>query len=224
MTAAQMKAYFLAEYDAATSFAAPGWEDTEISSFLNIAQDSIVSELYKNGDIHKISELLTTLTDLSCLLHPTIANGIYIADSDVDATMLAEYFYYVSSRINITRTNPDVRAEYIPAELVTRDVAPKFFVTPFNAAWFKYPKIFMESLEVQAALPRFVFLVDYYTTVPQVNVSVQIGEITYIKRPTRIDITGGTTTELNESLHQLIVQLAVQEALKAIKVTKVATQ
>jgi len=64
MTAAQFKAYFLAEYDAATSLSAPGWEDSEITSFLNIAQDSIVTELYKNKDFPKLAEITQTTTQV----------------------------------------------------------------------------------------------------------------------------------------------------------------
>ena len=53
MTAQEIKTRFLILYDKVASLAAPGYEDDEISEFLNIAQDSefleIVEGLKKKG-------------------------------------------------------------------------------------------------------------------------------------------------------------------------------
>ena len=58
MTAAQMKSEFLVRYDA-LSYGAPGWEDTDIEQFLNIAQMQIVREL----NTAKRNDLLTEIWD-----------------------------------------------------------------------------------------------------------------------------------------------------------------
>lgn len=220
MTAAQMKAYFLAEYDAATSLSAPGWEDSEISTFLNIAQDTIVTELFKNKDLSRLGELINTTTNLSAFPHPNdIPNGVFINLSSVDTTGLANFFFYVDSRTTVTRTNPVIINEYLPNELIDRDNAKKFYLTPYNKLWLKYPKAYIESLDSgDDTSPRLVILVDAYTNLPLLI------EVTYLKKPVRISITGVTTTDLNESLHQTIVQLAVEQAVKSIKAAKISNQ
>ena len=221
MTAAEFKAYFLAEYDAATSLSAPGWEDSEISSFLNIAQDSIVTELFKSGDLSKLAELVTTVYFGATSLHPSIDNGVWV--DLVDITAKPNYFYYLNGKASISRTNPIVTNKWVPFELIDRINASKFFKTPFNKPWFKYPKIFIDtfdSLDQNTNVgTRFIILVDGYTSTNIASI-----EITYLQRPDRISITNNTTTNLNESLHQTIVALAVEQAVKSIKIAKISNQ
>jgi hypothetical protein len=213
MTAAELKAYFLAEYDAATSLSAPGWEDSEISTFLNIAQDSIVTELIKNKDLARVAELINTVHAISCASNSVIVNAVSTPISDV--VVLPDYFYYLSSRTKVTRTNPVITDEWISNEPIGREDADKFFLTSYNKVWFKYPKIFIEIL---SSVPVFTVLYDAYTQEPSFI------DITYIKKPTRIDITTNISSNLNESLIQTVVQLAVEQAVKSIKVAKIANQ
>ena len=216
MTSAEIKEYFLAEYDAATSLSAPAWEDSEISSFCNIAQDSIVTELFKAGELGRIAELLNT-QQLGLTAHPNIINGYRFTLTDID---LSTYFYYVNSRTYVTaRTNPVISREWIPNELVDRVNVTKFEQTTFNKPWFKYPKILIDSVYEHGLNElQYIVLIDGYTS------PVDNSEITYIKKPIRIDITGGITTNLNESLHQMVVQLAVEQAVKSIKIAKISNQ
>lgn len=218
MTTAEMKAYFLSEYDAATSLSAPGFEDSDISSFLNIAQDNIVTELYKNKEYTKLSELFCTTSNLPLFSHPNIANGYYLIALNLSSDGLVDFFYYIDSRTKITRTNPTITNEWVPNDFITRDVANKLFKTALNKVWFKYPKSFFEMVDNGDTVRlMLVVIVDSYTT-------GTYGEVTYIKRPIRINITTSTKSELNESLHQGIVTLAVQEAVKSIKAAKISNQ
>lgn len=221
MTASELKAYFLAEYDVATSLAAPGWEDDEISSFLNIAQDSIVTELHKIKDYSLLGELINTTSSISTFTHPyDLLNAICFTLSDVTPLEANSFFYYIDSRTKLTRTNPIITESWIPNQLIQRENANKFYVSRFNTPWFRNPKIYIESLDNgDDIVPRFTILVDAYT-----DISTPLVELTYLKRPARIDITGNTTTDLNESLHQTIVQVAVEQVVKAGKIAKIANQ
>lgn len=221
MTASELKAYFLAEYDVATSLAAPGWEDDEISSFLNIAQDSIVTELHKIKDYSLLGELINTTSSISTFTHPyDLLNAICFTLSDVIPLEANSFFYYIDSRTKLTRTNPTITESWIPNQLIQRENANKFYVSRFNTPWFRNPKIYIESLDNgDDIVPRFTILVDAYT-----DISTPLVELTYLKRPARINITGNTTTDLNESLHQTIVQVAVEQVVKAGKIAKIANQ
>ena len=221
MTAAELKAYFLAEYDVATSLAAPGWEDDEISSFLNIAQDSIVTELHKIKDYSLLGELINTTNSINTFAHPyDLRNAVCFTLSDATPSESNSFFYYIDSRTQLTRTNPTITEYWIPNELIQRENANKFYVSRFNNPWFRNPKIYIESLDNgDDTVPRFTVLVDAYT-----DIQTPLLELTYLKRPRRIDITGNTTTDLNESLHQTIVQVAVEQVVKAGKIAKIANQ
>lgn len=213
MTPAEMKTYFLAEYDAATSLSAPGWENSEITSFLNIAQDSIVTELYKVGDLTKLADIVFTESNKALFPHTYISNGMCM-----DVFSLDRYFHYVDSRTKVNRSDVSFTNSWLPNEFIQRVNASKFFLTDYNKVWFKYPKIFIDKfVSGEDSQTWLTILYDAYTT-------PLVGEITYIKRPIRIDITGNVATDLNESLHQAIVQLAVEQAVKSIKVAKISNQ
>jgi hypothetical protein len=205
------------QYDAATSFSSPGWEDSELSSFLNLAQDRLVEELYISKNFANMSNIVRNIKNLTLSVHPDIANAVYSKIS-VDVT---DFLYYVTSRTLISsRTKPTITNEYIHNEIVDIMVAPKFFKTAINQVWFKYPKVFFEN--TVSSTPQgnsLVILYDNYTTTPAT------GELVYVKYPVRIKIEATTVPcELNLMLHAKVVEYAVQEALKAVKIGKVSTQ
>ena len=211
MTAVEMRDEFLTRYDAATSLAAPGWTDAEISTFLNIAQLRLVDELYNSGNYALISNLVVTDSD-TAVASSFIANGY-----TVDVTAIhPEFLYYMGSRTKLTRTDPTVTDDYIPNERLS-DIKTswKFHITPFNKVYLKYPKCYIDYSETQTTL---VVLVDYYTT------SVSEIELTAVVKPTEIDITGTTNTNMDLVTHPTIVNYAVEEALKSIKVAKISNQ
>jgi len=216
MTAAEMKASFLVQYDAATSFSSPGWEDSELSSFLNLAQDRLVEELYISKNFANMSNIVRNLGNLTLTAHPTITNAVYNS-----LTGVTDYLYYVSSRTLVaTRTNPVVSNEYLSNDVIDILMAQKFFKTTLNKVLFKYPKVYFENIfDSTAKGNSLVILYDNYTTTPTV------AELVYVKYPVRIKIEATTVPcELNLMLHAKIVEYAVQEALKATKLSKITTQ
>jgi len=206
-----MRDEFLTRYDAATSLAAPGWENSEISEFLNIAQLKIVSEKYATGDLNPISNLIVTASD-TAVAHSTLTPNGYVLDID---SSHPTYLYYIRSRSKLTRTNPVITDGWIPNDIVgSKTDIDMFLTTEFNKPWFKYPKAFTEY----DGTSSLVVLVDYYTT------DVSEIELTAIIEPTMIDIDTTTDTDLDLVLHPLIVELAVEEALKSIKFAKLSNQ
>ena len=207
-----MRDEFLTRYDAATSLAAPGWEESEISNFLNIAQLRLVTELYNTGNFGLLSNLIVTDSGAG-VLSSEIANA-YTLDI---LSVHPEFLYYMGSRTQLTRTNPTVDSlTYFPNERLTdQRFAWKFHVTPFNKVWLKYPKCYTDFLEDQSSL---VVLVDYYTA------SVGDIEVTAVVQPIMIDISTPTNTNMDLATHPTIVEYAVEEALKSIKIAKLSNQ
>lgn len=207
-----MKLDFLTRYDAATSLAAPGWEDSEISNFLNIAQLRLVNEKYLTKDYNPISNLIVT-TSGSAIPHSSIIKTYYLDLADAQE----KYLYYLRSRSKLTRINPTITDDWVPNDELSNQVhADMFYTTAFNKPWFKYPKAYTE---VSETIDSLTILVDYYTT------EVSEIEVTAIIKPDDIDIdTPLADTNLDLVLHTTIVEYAVEEALKSIKVAKISNQ
>lgn len=203
---------FLTRYDAATSLAAPGWGEDEICKFLNIGQLRLVRERYLSGDYNPISNLIVT-DAAACIPHTRITTRAYTLNL---ATTHPTYLYYLRSRSKLTRTNPVITDSYIPNDVIgDKTDVDVFLTTEYNKPWFKYPKAFTELDDDESVL---TVLVDYYTT----NVS-EI-ELTAIIEPTMFDDTGSVVTNLDLVLHPIIVEYAVEEAIKSVKIAKLSNQ
>lgn len=215
MTAAEMKTLFLNLYDAATSLGAPGWEDDEISSFLSKAQLDIIEAYYNNKDLKTIADVVETqMVALSGTAYHDISNSEFVDISD--ATLSTKLLYLVDAYLNLTRTNPDISTvSQIPVEFIDIKDAPKFYLTPINKVWFRYPKAFVEY---STSARHLVILVDAYTTVDTDCY------IVYVRKPADIDITGTVDSELGVSLHKDIVVKAVEEAVKSTRIAKITNQ
>jgi len=216
MTAAEAKLEFLTRYDAATSLAAPGWEDDEISNFMNIAQLKLIDNLFQTKNLNPLSNIIVTISSITPQSHDSISNGYIINLTD----QVPNYLYYIRSRTKITRTNPTINSEWVPNEqLSDSTLAHKFYTSPYNKLWLKYPKAYTEqaNTDEDGLTSTLIILVDYYSTANEL-------EITSIIKPTTIDISGGTFTNLDLITHPKIVELAVEEAVKSIKIAKITTQ
>lgn len=211
MTAIEMRDEFLTRYDAATSLAAPGWTEDEISTFLNIAQLRLTEELYHSGNFTLLSNLIQT--DFTVASQSSFIPNGYIVGVDV---IFPEFLYYIGSRTKLTRTNPEVTDEYIPNEMLS-DIrtAWKYYTSPFNKVYLKYPKCYIDYGESTQTL---VVLVDYYTS------DVSAIELTAVVKPISIDIGASTGTNMDLATHNTIVNYAVEEAIKSIKVAKISNQ
>jgi len=200
---------FLTRYDAATSLAAPGWSESEICEFLNIAQLRVVKEKYLTKDYNPISNIIKTTQDIA-VAHTLLTNCGYTIELPVD------YLYYIRSRTKLNRTNPVITGEWIPNDLIGDKTDIDIFTpTAFNKPWFKYPKVFTEFDDNKSVL---VVLVDSYTTL------VSNIELTCIVEPVMFDSGTSTVTDLDLVMHPLIVEYSVEEALKSIKIAKVSNQ
>jgi hypothetical protein len=211
MTALEMKATFLTLYDAATSLAAPGWENSEISDFLNAAQTELIKELNFGNKQNLLSAIITDTSAITSVTTPALVTDTLVKNSfTYDTTALTDFLYYISSQSKYTRTDPTAIADYIYNEEISFKQASQFVVTPFNKPYFRVPKVFLLNKKLRV-------ISDYYTTITALVV-------TYIRKPLSISIDGTINCELNVALHQDVVQTAVNLAVESIKKAKISNQ
>lgn len=213
MTALEMKEEFLTRYDAATSLAAPGWEDSEISKFLNISQLEIVRELW----INKSFELLHGLIDE----HEDTPSTASVYSNYLYAIGLPEDFlYYIKSYsllyIKGATTNPFNRIipYLIENENISKAVSRQFITDANNRTIFRNPKAYITGVASSSAL---------YTIISSIHI-IERTIVEYVRKPIEIDIENETDTDLNIDLHDLVVDKAVKVALESIMQSKVQQQ
>jgi len=208
MTPQEMVDSFGLNYASEINLSVPGWESSEILSFLNKSQEKLVRELYlSTGDrwlreLVKTAEFVAKTGDYS----GGIPNAVYYSIVGV-----TDYLYYLSAMVKVTRTNPTMTAEWIRGKMIDQRNAGRFAESAVNTVWFKEPLLFWEYLN------KLVIIYDSYTTV---NGAV----LKYIKQFADIALVPVQASELNADLHQKIVDGAVLLALETLQSTRVQTQ
>lgn len=213
MTVNEIKQRFLLLLDAAYSQAAPGFEDSEISEFLDKAQKDFVSVAAKSkvyDDIYQIIEVANVTVS------PSYIQNLYAFEID---NHLPDFGYYVSSRVKVSRTIPGITESFVSCDLINAEDHIKFLITPFNKPYFKYPKVFIVSPKDQDS--KLEIMVDAYTTVFK---STNNYELTYIKIPRKVDINGGSGFQINNNVHEKLIEMAVTYAVNSLKTAKITTQ
>ena len=208
MTAAQVKTRFLIELDAVASGAAPGFTDSEISELVDKAQKDLILQL---ATAKKWDDLYTLITkELS-----NVGAGEYGSKS-YSAALPDDFGYAVLIRLKAF--TDDIPATWFPCDEISYDIADKFMMLPYNQPFFKKPVVFFYYTEEDGGNANI--LVDYYTTA---STSASF-EMTYVKIPTTFSITDAHTLELPETLHDTVIAMAVEEAVKSLKTAKISTQ
>lgn len=215
MTGAEMITSFLQYYDRITNFTAKGYETDEILLFLNNAQDEFIKDRVfgmnfqppafddnekRVADIRPLVEFFVMATSVSAVY----GNSVVVNPYDTDSS----FMYCMKLDVRVTRTNPVITQEYLPAKNIRLEDAGNFKNSVFNRLWFKNPVYF-------GARDSGIFIIgDYYTT------TMDSVRINYVRRP--ITITAATTEfdgtygigimSLEPHVHQEIVDMAVNAA------------
>jgi hypothetical protein len=218
---------FNVKFYAATSVSSMGWTNEELCEFFNSAQLQLIEELAGMGNIDAISDLVTESGEID-LSAPIFSLGTYKYKVDV-ATNLEDYFYYLSGTLGIRKSNPveigkeedeegNKVFEAFPLDKISIKDVPNFTATTDNVTFFKRPKIALGS----DTSSKLTIVIDAFTT--------DMGNlvINYISKPRSFKTTADSEplkiTNLNEALHNRIVSLAVEIAVRTMVNTQNSNQ
>lgn len=211
MTAEQIKTRFLIELDAVASGAAPGFTDSEISELVDKAQKDLILQLAK---AKKWDDLYTLITKIGL----EVDDGDYRTKSHI-VDLPADYGYYINAYVKVTSTiynGVSSNTYWANCKEISADIMDRFLPTFYNTPFFKEPVVFFSK-----ASEALNILVDSYTTLTNGEGNLQL---TYVKIPTTFSITDAHTLELPETLHDTVIAMAVEEAVKSLKTAKISTQ
>jgi hypothetical protein len=210
MTTSEMITLFKLKYDAASSLAAPDWLNSDIVSFLNVSQLLVVDALYEQ----KRWDLLTEII----FLEQNLQNDITIAHDypnsvwKIAKSSLSEVyrgFVHAMAEVNMSGS---VNTYNKIVEKIPINMLNKILIT-FNN---QRPK-FKQCYFFEDHFGTLFVMGDYYTTVVEVS-------LTYLRNPNIMQIAPQVSCQLNNSLHEKIVEVAVNEAIKSIHISKITPQ
>jgi hypothetical protein len=127
-----------------------------------------------------------------------------------------DLMYYIDCTLNVRKNiSGNSIAFYTSPENITYQQYRQFITTPENRALFRQPKAYIHNGALN-------LVVDSVSTI---NTRDNSNTITYIKNPRNIKIEAtAVDCELNVGLHKLVVEEAVNQAIKAVSLTKVKSQ
>lgn len=212
MTTVEFKYRFNVKLEADANLA-PGFTDSEISEYLKMSEKSIIDEYIKNKDYHSIhtliKESLLTLT-LDSTYTP---QSIHTFDLPADFYTEIEVKLKNERKFPVTDSSGNFRLGWYPCKRINSEDMSKFFKNTHinDTIYFKEPK-FIIGTNLKGNI-----LQDAYSQIPNLSNCLSLK---YIKKPVSINIGTSTTSELPELLHNNIVNLAVELAIKSTLVTK----
>lgn len=219
MTSAELKEYFLIGYDTATSLSSPGWEDDEISAFLTIAQKKVFEKYYELFEVdekaRKVLNYLVVSADI------TRAAGLALGQTTVypngEFWKLPANMAYSLKEEATLNINACEDLSIIPQDwlrVYTRPINLDYYSKNINNP-FKKPysgMVWRADVSNQGSKQHMLITGGTYR--------VQIYHLTYLAYPVNISLSEGITSELDNIVHQDIVDEAVMLAIKSIAITK----
>ena len=219
MTASEMKTEFLIGYDKITSFAAPGYEDNEISKFLNDAQERFIKTRYSDANKYRVGyeENEKRSKDLSELKrffetstfttgnHPNSYfvelpdNIMWATKEEVDLTITDCHGSTSTSRVGVKPIGDD----YYNANINNP------FKKPYEELVWRLDFSRTDDTSVVSSSNKKRHELVYDSASP-----VSKYYLTYIKYPQSINVSSNASCELDPSVHKELVELAVSIALE----------
>lgn len=212
---------FYVELDALASGVAPGFDPEDIFELFNKVQDDYIRQAVYSKSYASLEPLINE-KKLKLINSPLPYANTYSCHIGAN-----DFYYYLSSRVLINRTNPVVNNKWMECVPINIGNIHRFAKTPFNEPYYMNPVVFVVKEDSQYVPDGPVFtnykinvMVDSYTTVNTNN--LENFELTYVMKPKKIDSTTGFS--LADNIHYALVMLAVNEAAKSIKIAKTITQ
>jgi len=200
MTAQEIKTRFLLLYDKVASLAAPGYDDSEISEFLNIAQDSelldIIEGLRKRGfefNERRRKDLSSIVKEDELVLSTTIStlpNGFLFDVPEEVAFVITEF-------VEVESTNSCLNNKVLNILPYTHDEYRANINNPFR--------------KPEDSCWRLDFNGKHELILPN-NCTPEKYVIRYLKKPVKIDIENDVTSELGTYFIFNIINRAVSIA------------
>lgn len=215
----KIKEKFLIEYDKANVTSSyPSLTDYEIAVILNKAYLALIAQKVTGNNPRQVPFEADTkaISDIQELItfdilphkgqHSSATNSALYDLDDCDDTFL----YYISGMINLS-------GKLNPVQLVSHEVAQKFKQSSTNRPWIKNAVAYIEGGAIIA-------LYDNYENNQSGYKAPGAFHITYIKQPAEFTAQFNGEFELNSTMAEELISLAVLMALENVESTRTTTK
>ena len=217
MTAQEMRDLFLILYDKITNLAAPGYSDGEISDFLNKAQLQFVKHRYsEKGNkyqegFEQTEKRRKDLVQLTRNIEATLSTDqTGVSPNGYFYDLPKGYMYSLREEATITSSDDCFNGKRIYVKPITHDEYAINLDNPFKkpdktVVWrldFSYPSA---STSSTLSTKRHELVTDGTYTIGTYHVR-------YLIIPSNINVTDDIGSELDPSVHEEIVDIAVRIA------------
>lgn len=208
MTHSTIYEKFMIEYDKDTVTSSyPSLTKKEQATILNKAYLALIAQKITGNNIRR-SGLETDLKSISDLQPLMIQSnridltsvGMSINDKYGSLPISPKFLYFVSGYV-------DEGNAITPVNLVNHNTAQKFLATSYNTPWVKIPVCYIQDDKIHVVFDPM----KYVSGINNIY-------ITYIKQPAEFSTSSDNTTfELNDSMAEELVSLAVIFALENVE-------
>lgn len=217
MTAGEMKDLFLILYDKITNLAAPGYTDAEISDFLNKAQLQFVKRRYsEKGNQYQegFEETEKRRKDLAQLTRnleaPLSSDQTGASPNGYFYDLPEGYLYTLREEATIVSTDECIDGNRINIKPITHDEYSINLLNPFK----KPDKTVVWRLDFSnvGAVISPTVTTKRHELVTDGNYTIGTYHVRYLHIPANIDIINDIGSELDPSVHDELVDIAVRIA------------
>lgn len=221
---------YMIEYDKANITSSyPSFTPYEIATILNKAYLALIAQKVTGnnlrqaafeGDTKAISDIQPLLVTADAEKQGTDSTAINSAKYNLPSNFL----YYITGLVKLNNNAADA-----PVELISHSAAQKFKQTLSNRPWIKNAVAYIEG-------DKIIILYDNYEEENSNRVDPQLNRIaktpgkfviTYIKQPAKFDEnikTSATAFELNDSMAEELISLAIVMSLENIESQRTQTK
>lgn len=204
-----IKTKFMIEYDKANVTSSyPSLTNYEIATILDKAYLALLAQKVTGNNPRRapFEADIKAISDIQPLIKTTsqsVSDSSYAANAK-EYSLPSDFLYYVSGTVKLSGQDATV-------ELISHEVAQRFKQTKVNRPWIKNAVAYIEDNKI-------IMLYDNYNTVEP-----QAFSITYIKEPASFSGFSGTF-ELNDTMAEELISLAVLFALENVESTRLNTK
>lgn len=209
---------FMIEYDKANVTSSyPSLTKYEAAVILNKAYLALIAQKVTGNNVRRapfeadtkaISDIQELITFESITRfnpnHPTAQNSVFYDLPD-------DFLYYVSGMINISGT-------LCPVTLVSHEIAQKFKQSISNRPWIKNAVAYIEGDCIIALYDNYMHDMSGLVRIPSDF------HMTYIKEPEKFTEQFNGTFELNDTMAEELISLAVLFALENVESTRLQSK
>ena len=228
MTHKNIYTKFLIEYDKANVTSSyPSLTKYEAATILDKAYLALLAQkvtgnnprqIAFEGDIKAIEDIRPLVKSVR---HGLVKTSGYISNR-YQTNIPKDSLYIVQANLDLQygQERPMDKAEFRswPVQIVSHDIATKFFSTPYNMPWVKQPVGYIENGFIY-------FLVDSMWHDLYDIINMVYTNITYIKEPKKfVGDTDETEFELSDSMAEELINLAIIMALENVESPRLQTK